>query len=338
MVPVPKLHVIFCDKNMIYKTLLKQLSQEPIWQDWLEILPKQLEQQLNPSYNGNLPQWLDALDQLPDITTSHQLLSAAKVSAGKALETDEQTLKILHAQLQQLKPWRKGPYQLFDITIETEWRSDWKWDRLKDHISSLENKTVLDVGCGNGYHSWRMAGAGAKLVIGIDPSLLFVMQYQAIKKYLTHINVFVLPLRLEDMPTHLPAFDSIFSMGVLYHRRSPFAHLLELRNLLKPNGELILETLVIPGDENTVLVPTGRYAQMNNVWFLPSPDAMINWLKKSGFKNPRVVDVNQTSVNEQRSTTWMEYNSLTNYLDPNNPNLTIEGYPAPTRAIFLANK
>ena len=158
------------------------------------------------------------------------------------------------------------------------------------------------------------------------------MQYQVIKKYLNDVDVFVLPLRLEDMPENLPVFDTVFSMGVLYHRRSPFDHLFELRNLLKPGGELILETLVVAGDENTVLVPKGRYAQMNNVWFLPSTDSLITWLEKCGFINIRLVDLNQTNLKEQKSTKWMEYHSLEDYLDPENHNLTIEGHPAPTRA------
>ncbi|PMC22346.1 tRNA 5-methoxyuridine(34)/uridine 5-oxyacetic acid(34) synthase CmoB, partial [Klebsiella aerogenes] len=44
-------------------------------------------------------------------------------------------------------------------------------------------------------------------------------------------------------------------MGVLYHRRSPLDHLWQLKDQLAPGGELVLETLVIEGDENTVLVP-----------------------------------------------------------------------------------
>ena len=323
---------------MNYQPLYHLLSKDPLWENWLNTLPDQMDQLLHQSKNGNLPGWIKALQELPDIEASQHTLNSSYVSVGQASDCDKHTQTKLKEQLKQLKPWRKGPFQLFDVTIDTEWRSDWKWDRLSDHISSLQGKTVLDVGCGNGYHSWRMAGLGAELVIGIDPSLLFVMQYQAIKKYLDNINVFVLPLRLEDMPVDLPAFDTIFSMGVLYHRRSPFDHLFELRNLLKPGGELVLETLVVTGDENTVLVPKGRYAQMNNVWFLPSPASLISWLEKSGFINAHIVDINQTSLGEQKSTQWMEYNSLKDYLDPNNQNLTIEGYPAPTRAIIIANK
>lgn len=36
----------------------------------------------------------------------------------------------LNSILEQLKPWRKGPFSLYGINIDTEWRSDWKWDRV----------------------------------------------------------------------------------------------------------------------------------------------------------------------------------------------------------------
>lgn len=134
---------------------------------------------------------------------------------------------------------------------------------------TLAGKTVLDVGCGSGYHAWRMRGAGAELVIGIEPSPLFVVQYWALQHFLQNDRVFVVPAACEDLPPNMPAFDTVFSMGVLYHRRAPMEHLSELKQLLKPQGQLVLETLVVEGDENTVLVPDGRYSRMGNVWFIP---------------------------------------------------------------------
>jgi tRNA (mo5U34)-methyltransferase len=194
----------------------------------------------------------------------------------------------------------------------------------------------LDVGCGSGYHAWRMAGAGAKLVIGIEPMLLYVMQYWATRKYLGEQGVWVLPLSLEDVPSGLGAFDSVFSMGVLYHRRSPMDHLAALKSTLRPGGQLILETLVVDGDIRTVLIPEGRYARMRNVWFLPSPELLMAWLRKLKFKDVAFVDVSDTGIDEQRSTEWMHYESLEACLDPIDSRLTVEGHPAPRRAIVMA--
>jgi tRNA (mo5U34)-methyltransferase len=181
-----------------------------------------------------------------------------------------------------------------------------------------------------------MLGEGAAEVIGIDPTPLFVVQFWALQKYLQQQNIWVLPAGIEQVPAKLKAFDTVFSMGVLYHRRSPMDHLMELRDCLRPGGELVLETLVIEGGPGATLVPAGRYARMGNVWFLPSTDTLLGWLAKVGFDNPTVVDVTVTSTEEQRSTDWMTFHSLKDFLDPNDPSKSIEGYPAPTRAIVTA--
>jgi len=320
-----------------YDSLYQKMSDAGL-DKWLEVLPAQIRQHMDFTKNGNLKSWLQVLDNLPDINASKLDLNQSFIDIGQSSDCDTEIRQQLETHLRQLIPWRKGPYKLFDIEITTEWRSDWKWDRVLPHLSDLKGRTILDVGCGNGYHSWRMAGAGAKLVIGIDPSLLFVMQYHAVKKYTGDKNVYVLPLKLEDVPENLPCFDTAFSMGILYHRRSPFDHLQQLKNLLKPGGELVLETLVVDGGENHVLVPRDRYAQMNNVWFLPSCTTLEAWLKRAGFVDIRLCDVNQTNVEEQHATDWMKFDSLPEFLDPNNANLTIEGYQAPTRAVFVARK
>jgi len=182
-----------------------------------------------------------------------------------------------------------------------------------------------------------MYGAEASFVLGIDPSPLFMSQFQVLKHFLPELPIQLFPLKSEEMPSHCRVFDTVFSMGVLYHRRSPFDHLMELRSFLKPGGEVVMETLVIPGEENNVLVPENRYAKMRNVWFLPAVGELEKWLRRAGFKNVRTKDVNKTEVSEQRSTPWMKYESLADFLDPNRSELTIEGYPAPRRAIVIAN-
>ncbi len=304
--------------------------------DWRDSLDLLLQDRIDSVNHGDLPQWVSALKALPEAQAKHTDFSIGNIEIGQHDELTDNDAKQLEATLKQLMPWRKGPYNVFGVHIDTEWRSDFKWDRLTPHISPLKNRLVLDIGCGNGYHMWRMLDAGAKRVIGIDPSWKFLIQFQAIKGYLNAPPVDLLPLGIEDLPAKMKAFDTVFSMGVFYHRKSPMDHLQELLNLLKPGGELILETLVIEGDKNDVLVPDDRYAQMRNVWFLPSVEALTAWMKRIGFNDVKCVDVNTTSVAEQRSTEWMKFHSLAEFLDPQNTDKTIEGYPAPTRAIMVA--
>jgi tRNA (mo5U34)-methyltransferase len=303
-----------------------------------QALPHLLEKNFNPERFGDLPRWQHAVAKLPHIAPSFIQLDASAIAIGSAADCDATTRETLEKQLRQLHPWRKGPFDFFGIHIDTEWRSDLKWDRLKNHIAPLAGKTVLDVGCGSGYHCWRMRGAGAHCVIGVEPTPLFVLQFQAVQHYLHDLAVQVLPARLEELPDKLQCFDTTFSMGILYHRRSPFDHLHELMDTLKPGGQLVLETLVINGKRGEVLVPEDRYSKMGNVWFIPSVATLEGWLKKSGFTNIACVNTSVTTSEEQRSTDWMTFQSLTDFLDPTDPSKTIEGYPAPMRAIFIAHK
>lgn len=301
---------------------------------WLETLPAQLASWSKTALHGDFKQWQKVLANLPKTTVSHIELAKA-VEFGSAAEISAGEAERIRFLLQQLKPWRKGPFNLHGIEIDTEWRSDWKWQRVLPHISDLTNRYVLDVGCGSGYHLWRMRGAGAQCVVGIDPSQLFYAQFQAIKHFNPDPAVNLIPIGIDEMPV-LKQFDTVFSMGVLYHRRSPVDFLQQLKNQLRSGGELILETLVVEGDAQTVLMPGERYAKMRNVWFIPSTAALTQWLSRVGFSDIKVVDLNTTSLEEQRATAWMENESLIDFLDPNDHSKTIEGYPAPLRAVIVA--
>ena len=310
------------------------------WQDgplseWLVLLPEQFATGLSPARYGDLPRWRDALGALPPLPSADIQLTTARVGLSGTVPAE--TMDTLHSALMGLHPWRKGPFELCGLHVDTEWRSDWKWDRLADTIAPLDGRRVLDVGCGNGYHCWRMLGAGAAEVIGIDPTPLFILQFKALQHYLQQPGIHVLPMTLEAIPEHLPAFNTVFSMGVLYHRRDPMDHLMSLKHKLAPGGQLVLETLVIEGDDEALLKPNGRYARMGNVWQLPSPGLTARWLKQAGFSEIKIVDVEVTSLEEQRRTPWMTFHSLKEFLDPNDLTRTIEGLPAPRRAILSAN-
>jgi len=303
---------------------------------WLNSLPAQLSDWHNNHLHGEYKHWQKTLDALPSVSGESTLDITNNVKVGELGDLNQGEFKRLENLMKKFKPWRKGPYHIHGLHIDTEWRSDFKWDRLEKHISDLSRRYVLDIGCGSGYHLWRMRGAGAKFVVGVDPTQLFLMQFNAVKHFIKDEQVHLLPLGIEQLP-ELKAFDTVFSMGVLYHRKSPIDFLYQLKAQLVKGGELVLETLIVDGDENTVLVPGERYAKMRNVWFLPSEKAMCAWLERCGFSNVRVVNTDITSLDEQRKIDWVDTESLQDFLDPNDSSKTIEGYPAPKRAIFIAN-
>jgi len=286
--------------------------------------------------NGNIPKWSQAIDTIDALPKGKVALKQPYISINQGGIDSESLMEALH----KLIPWRKGPFMINGLALESEWNGDMKWQRITKHIKPLENKLVLDVGAGNGYFTIRMAMEGAKRVLGIEPFLLFNYQFRAIKSMIkSPLNALLLPIKLEDMPKK-PIFDTVFSMGVLYHQRDHMAHFSQLREMMVPDAELVIETLVIEGPEDYILVPKGRYAQMRNVYSIPSIKTLKSWLNDANFNNIRVVDVSKTTTAEQRKTPWIGENgaSLEDFLDPLDDSLTIEGYPAPVRAIVLCER
>ena len=282
---------------------------------WNEQLAPLLRERLTGKTHGDWQRWNAVIDALPD----------ARGDADRLREL-----------LMGLHPWRKGPLTLGDVRIDTEWRSDWKWARLKNAIAPLDGRNVLDVGSGNGYYALEMRKAGAATVIGVDPTLLFAMQFLAINVFAQDPAIFILPLRLEETPAANNVFDTTFSMGVLYHQREPLDHLQRLRTTLRSGGQLVLETIFLPGDDLRAETPGDRYARMRNVWSLPTVPQLVKWLEKTGYAEIVVVDRTMTTTAEQRSTEWMTFESLREALDPDDPTKTVEGWPAPRRVIVTA--
>jgi len=307
-------------------------------EDFQPAFEQQLAHHYQPHLHGDYGRWTQAFGLLPEVPGSTVATNVDTIYVGRSEDLTASEHAALIEALRALMPWRKGPFNFFGHHIDTEWRSDFKWQRLLPAISPLQGRTVLDVGCGSGYHCWRMWGAGARYVLGIDSSPKFLFQFQAVKKYTPHAPVHYLPLRSDCLPGKMQCFDTVFSMGVIYHCRSPFEHIEELKGAIRPGGELVLETLVIPGDENSVLSPSNRYAKMRNVWFIGSALATQRWLTRCGFINVNIVNETMTTAAEQRRTDWMTFNSLTDFLDPDDSSKTVEGYPAPRRAILVATK
>ncbi|MDY0268419.1 tRNA 5-methoxyuridine(34)/uridine 5-oxyacetic acid(34) synthase CmoB [Trichloromonas sp.] len=273
---------------------------------------------------------------LPEVTPSSFDLAGDRVRIGSAADLAPGQEATLRSALETLQPWRKGPFNLFGIEFDSEWDSSLKWNRLAGHIAPLAGRRVLDIGSSNGYYLLRMAAHKPQLALGVEPYLTYFFQFQLLQHYARRPELFTLPVTFEELPVLEGYFDTVFSMGVLSHRRSPLDTLAAMRRVLRGDGQLVLETLVLPGDDERVLCPDGRYAKMNNVYFLPTVRVLFGWLRRCGFKDGRCIDVSLTTATEQRATPWVGTESLTDFLDPLDPGRTVEGYPAPRRAILLA--
>lgn len=321
-----------------YDALWRYLEQSPLAQ-WAQPLHAELDLFLAGLNNGNFPRFVEAVAALPEVPQSAWQMSAGWVELMSAQPIAAEVQTSIDLGLKALMPWRKGPFQFFQQGVDSEWRSDLKWDRIAPHLPTLAHQTVLDVGCGNGYFGWRLLEAGAQQVIGVDPSWLSVLQHCAVNRYARSEQHHLLPFTFEQlMQVPITGFDSVLSLGVLSHRRSPLDHLQLCRDCLRPGGQLVLENLVVSGEAGYALVPPGRYARMNNVWFIPAVGTLIQWCEKMGFTDVRCVDVSVTTESEQRATPWKPGSSLRDGLDPERPGFTQEGLPAPQRAIVFARK
>jgi len=299
------------------------VSDEPALQSAQQAAQQALQQ------HGDWPRWQAALDALPEVETGWWIDQGCLV-AGEPVDDS----KALQDTLMQLLPWRKGPLRLAGVDIRTEWRSDWKWARLADQVC-LKDRRVLDVGAGNGYFGWRMLEAGAREVLACDPSVLFAMQHAAICHFTGPCANTLLALPFESLPDDLAPFDVVFSMGVLYHRRDAHAHLQQLRQRLTPEGVLVLETLILAGEQDEVLKPQ-RYAGMRNVHAVPTWPTLQTWLAESGYREWQCLDQSVTSCEEQQRSPWMPFHSLRESLDESDITRTVEGHPAPRRIVVKA--
>lgn len=298
------------DLNKIRKERLK-------WYTWKDIKP--------------LRQSLETLPTLED--TDLTLNDVVKLENKNLSKETKQRIKDV---AWQLRPWRKGPFDVFGTYIDSEWQSNIKYNILEPHFD-LKDKCVADIGCNNGYYLFRMLSQKPKKLVGFDPSIHYKTQFDFINHFIKSPIVFEL-LGIEHLPYYESKFDLIFCLGVLYHRSDPISSLKALNKGLNPDGEVILDTFIIDGDEALCLTPEERYSKIPNIYFIPTIKALENWCKRAGFKDFEVLSIKKTDLNEQRKTDWIEGESLENFLNPENESKTIEGYPAPKRAYIKIRK
>ncbi|MDX1808010.1 MAG: tRNA 5-methoxyuridine(34)/uridine 5-oxyacetic acid(34) synthase CmoB [Sulfurospirillaceae bacterium] len=287
------------------------------WYEWKDIKPLR-----------------EDLQKLPDIKDTH--ISLQDVVKLENYNLDKNVKEKISDLAWQLRPWRKGPFDVFGTYIDSEWQSNIKYNILEPYFD-LKDKCVADIGCNNGYYLFRMLTHKPKKLVGFDPSIHYKTQFDFINHFIKSPIIFEL-LGIEHLPYYENKFDLIFCLGVLYHRSDPISSLKALNKGLNKDGEVILDTFMIDGDEAVCLTPEGRYSKIPNIYFIPTVNALKNWCTRAGFKDFEVLCIKKTNLNEQRKTEWIEGESLENFLDPENDDLTIEGYPAPKRVYIKIRK
>lgn len=278
----------------------------------------------------NIAPLREALDGLEDGSWSVELGDAVKISGNYSDPLEIERVARM------MMPWRKGPFEIFDTYIDSEWRSNIKYNLLRKHFN-LKDKRVADIGCNNGYYLFRMQEDSPKSLVGFDPSPLYKTQFDFINHFVKSGIVYEL-LGVEHLEFYEEKFDTIFCLGVLYHRSDPVAMLKSLYRGLDKQGEVILDTFYIEGDDDMCLCPESSYSKIPNIYFVPTVKALKNWCIRAGFSGFEVLEKTVTNSDEQRKTSWIEGQSLEDFLDKDDSTKTVEGYPAPARVYVKLTK
>jgi len=275
---------------------------------------------------------------LQKFQATHVDCSGDIVTIGRPEEISPEMQKEIKGNLEQFIPWRKGPFSVFGIDIDAEWRSERKWQRIIPELPDLKGKIIADIGCNNGYYMFRMAASEPELTLGFEPSVQHYYCCKALNSMARLDQIEIDLLGVEHLQLFESCFDVIFLLGIIYHRPSPIDTLRDIYSALQPGGTLILESQAIPGNDPIALFPDKTYAKVPGTYFVPTGTCLCNWMKKAGFSNINFFNSHPMSNDEQRQTDWMKFESYGNFIDPDNPQKTIEGYPAPFRVFLKGRK
>ncbi len=303
-----------------------------------EPLRRYLDLQEKKLFQGKSSTYWKLLQNQPDLRAERVLLNSPVIDIGSGEQINPSLSQMIESQLRIFSPWRKGPFSVFDIFIDAEWRSDWKWQRIEPYLMPLAGKKICDVGCNNGYYMFRMAAFQPEIIIGLEPIARYWFNFQYLQKFAAVPNLHLQLMGFEQLDFYPEFFDTILLMGILYHHQDPL-HILRLaHNALKPGGQIIVDSMTVPGQGPWALFPGKRYAKAPGVWYLPTADCLASWLHRTHFTNLVPIYDGELSCDEQRQTDWSAEESLIDFLDPLNSTLTVEGFPRPRRTYFSAHK
>jgi len=315
---------------MDYLDLLKNASRAEIIR-----LRRENEQRLGQAKKGFL-RFREPYEALLHLKARHTDFSGDTVVIGREDELSAPERQLVHESMRAFMPWRKGPFDVFGTRIDAEWQSFRKWNRLLPALPDLAGKIVADIGCNNGYYMFRMLPHKPRCVIGLEPMLQHYYCFKALRHLAGAENLHIELMGVEDVPLFPSCFDVVFLMGIIYHRVSPVEMLRDIRSAMKPGGVLILESQAIPGEEPVALFPEERYAKVPGTYFVPTGNCLKNWLVRTGFSEVELFASHPMSSMEQRRTEWMTFESYQDFIDPEHPQRTVEGYPAPLRVFVKA--
>ena len=151
---------------------------------------------------------------------------------------------------------------------------------LIDLLAPVAGERVLDLGCGDGVLTERLAALGLE-VLGVDASAEQVAAARKRGLDARQVDGEALPFEAE--------FDAVFSNAALHWMRDPDAVIAGVGRALKPGGRFVGE---FGGAGNVrqiieavlaALARRGIDGEAVNPWYFPSPEAYQERLEAGGF-------------------------------------------------------
>jgi tRNA (mo5U34)-methyltransferase len=144
-----------------------------------------------------------------------------------------------------------------------------KFERFADALpTTLEGKSVLDIGCNAGFYSVEMKRRGAARVVGIDSDDRYLAQARLACASLGFDDIEFRNLSVYDVAALGERFDLVIFMGVFYHLRHPLLALDLIREHVA--GDMLLFQTMQRGSDDVIDVPENHPFHMENS-FAPSP-------------------------------------------------------------------
>ena len=189
-------------------------------------------------------------------------------------------------------------------------------------LAPQPGELILDVGCGDGALTERIAAAGAQ-VIGLDADLDQIRAARSLG----------LPVIAGD--AHAPAFgarfDAVFSNAALHWIRDPDRALRAFAGVLRPGGRLVAEqgghgnVAAIVTAVNAALEAAGHGDRARQPWDFPTPDLQTRRLAAAGFRTEFMALIPRPTPLPTGMAGW-----LTTFAGP-----FVDGLPAGTRRAVL---
>ncbi|HLD43137.1 MAG TPA: class I SAM-dependent methyltransferase [Candidatus Nanoarchaeia archaeon] len=155
----------------------------------------------------------------------------------------------------------------------------YEWSEINKHLGNLKGKNALDLACGGGFFTEKLAKKGA-LAKGIDADENTI---KIARKYHNKPNVAFTTAKAEKLPYPRDFFDIVVSVCAMQHFENDEKAMREINRVLKPSGKLILsvDSFSYPG---TPLDTVKMHQRKEHVLRLYTKESMKEKLERNGFK------------------------------------------------------